>query len=72
MKARYRQYFEAEENSSPSNDSMLEDPIIPMETQVGNIPYFNSMNSIDEKTMSRRKKILDLFSKGVHARDNDG
>ena len=47
MKARYRQYFEAEENSSPSNDSMLEDPIIPMETQVGNIPYFNSMNSID-------------------------
>ena len=49
MKARYRQYFEAEENSSPSNDSMLEDPIIPMETQVGNTPYFNSMNSIDEK-----------------------
>merc|ERR1719266_1611756 len=32
--ARYRQYFEAEENSSPSNDSALEDPIIPMETQV--------------------------------------
>jgi len=32
--ARYRQYFEAEENSSPSNDSTLEDPIIPMETQV--------------------------------------
>ena len=34
LQARYRQYFEAEENSSPSNESTLEDPIIPMETQV--------------------------------------
>ena len=59
--ARYRQYFEAEDASSPSADSAMEEPVIPMETQVTNLTRAMALVTVGHSDVMGMKHFVRFY-----------